>query len=462
MRASPDTNTITTPAGGLPRNRFATSFADPVLRNLTKATAISAVSRGVFFALTVLYFTFVVGLSAAEVAIILTLSSAVGVVTALLGGILADRISARRLLLAFVAAEGIALLSYSFATSFVSALAIACVVTAANRGANTVRSAVIGRAFRGSSRVGARAILRTVQNVGVAIGGGLASIPLMLGTPDAYRGSIGIAAALTLASTLVIVRLPRRVDAVRHGKRRSSPSGGVSPWRNPRYVTLTVLSALFGIQFGLAEIGLPLWILHDTNAPAVAISVLLIINTALVIALQIPFSRGTHDIRKAGNAVAIAGACMAIACAIYAATAGVSPAPALALLALAMVAHTFGEILSSAGTWGLSYALADPRRIGEYQGLFAMAFSVGAMFSPLILTVTILNNGTGGWATLALLFLGSALGIRAIARRSSALAASGGDTSLEASVDPENGISIDRENGAEPVAASTPSNSVQR
>ncbi|TFC55452.1 hypothetical protein E3O62_14150 [Cryobacterium sp. TMT2-15-1] len=89
---------------------------------------------------------------------------------------------------------------------------------------------------------------------------------------------------------------------------------------------------------------------------------------------------------------------------------------AFVLLALAMVAHSFGEILSSAGGWGLSYELACPQRIGEYQGLFAMAFSVGSMFTPVILTVTVIENGTAGWAVLGALFLGSALVMWAIAR----------------------------------------------
>lgn len=422
MQKPTATDALSLPDGGPPRSRLGlgTTFADPVLRILATATAVSATSRGVFFTLTVFYFTLVVGLSALEIAIILTFSSAVGVVTSLLGGVLADRVSARKLLVGFVAVEGVALLGYSFAASFVSALVIASVVTGANRGANTVRSAVIGHAFNGSLRVGARAIIRTVQNLGVAVGGGAASIPLLIGTPDAYLVTIVLASSLTLLSTLAILRLPRRVDALHHDRETDAPLPGRSPWRDPRYVVLAVLSALFGIQFGLAEIGLPLWILHHTNAPAVAVSVILIINTALVIALQIPFSRGTQDIRRAGNAVAVGGVCMAVACAIYAATAGLSPVLAFVLLALAMIAHTFGEILSSAGTWGLSYELADPQRIGEYQGLFAMAFSIGSMLTPMILTVTVIESGTAGWAMLAALFLGSALGMWLIARKCAA------------------------------------------
>lgn len=88
------------------------SLADPVLRILVLATLIGRVGRGVFITVTVLYVTFVVGLSAGQTATVLGVSSAVGVGTSYLGGRLADRFSARRLLFALMAAEGLALLCY--------------------------------------------------------------------------------------------------------------------------------------------------------------------------------------------------------------------------------------------------------------------------------------------------------------------------------------------------------------
>jgi len=79
--------------------------------------------------------------------------------------------------------------------------------------------------------------------------------------------------------------------------------------------------------------------------------------------------------------------------------------------------RAFGEILSSAGIWGLSYELADPRSAGAYQGLFAMAFSIGTMVTPAVIAVTVVDNGTAGWVVLGVIFLASSAGIRAIAHR---------------------------------------------
>ena len=93
-----DTGSIHVPERPRPGlfTRLAASVSDPVLRILVSATLISRVGRGIFITVTVLYFTFIVGLAPHEVAIVLAAASGAGVVASLAGGWLADRFSARR------------------------------------------------------------------------------------------------------------------------------------------------------------------------------------------------------------------------------------------------------------------------------------------------------------------------------------------------------------------------------
>jgi hypothetical protein len=92
------------------------------------------------------------------VAIVLAAASARrAVLSSLAGGWLADRISARRLLVVLSAADGIGLICYVFAHDFVSALVIAVLVGAIEQAANSTRMAIIARAFEGDQRVHARA-----------------------------------------------------------------------------------------------------------------------------------------------------------------------------------------------------------------------------------------------------------------------------------------------------------------
>ncbi|WP_224760515.1 MFS transporter [Salinibacterium sp. ZJ450] len=422
---SPDTDSIPLPLESQQtsfRARLSVATSDPVLRALLASTFISKLGRGVFLAVTVLFFTLILGLSAVQIALVLTISGGVGVATSALGGHLADRMSARRLTLAFGIVEGLALGAYAFTSDFVSVLLVACLVTAASQAGSATRSAVIARGLVGRARVGGRAAMHTATNISIAVGSAIAAVPLLIGTDAAFRITLALAGLTAALGSLPLLRLPERVDAPKiepSSERADAASTGVSPYRDRRYLALTALSALFGLQFGLADIGLPLWIVGSTDAPAALVAALLILNTVIVIAFQIPLSRGTHDVRKAGRAMAIAGALMVAACGAYALSGAGPVAFAIALLVVAMIGHSFAEVLSTAGSWGLSFELADVRRAGAYQGVFTMAFSVSSLIAPFALIVAV-SNGPWGWAVLAAVFAASAFGVWLIARRAAA------------------------------------------
>lgn len=417
--------------------RIKDSLADPVLRALFTATAVSRIGRGIFLAVTVLFFTQIIGLSAGQAATVLAVSSACGVVASFLGGWLADRWSARRLAFCFEALGGLMLATYAFADTFLAALVIASAAGFFDTIGHSARSAIIARGFAPDKRVHARAVLRTVTNLSIAGGSGIAAIALALGTGEAYRSVIIGAGILGLLGSLPLLRLPASVDAPSREITPLRTESGVidvattadavraarrdwnrrSPWRDPRYLLLTLLSAIFGMQFGVAELGMPLWVTEHTEAPEVIVAVLLIVNTVLVVLFQVRMSRGTHDIGIAGRITMRAGWLMAAACVIYALAAGLPAWVAILVLIAAMVTHTFAEVLSQAGAWGLSFELADPVRAGAYQGVFGMGFSLGSLAAPIVVNATAITFGLPGWLMLAAIFLASAFGVSAIARR---------------------------------------------
>ncbi|WP_394554665.1 MFS transporter [Agromyces sp. MMS24-JH15] len=408
---------------------------DPVLRILVTATLIGRVGRGIVLTVSVLYFTLIVGLSAGEVAIILSASSAAGVVASFGGGWLADRLPARPLLFAFTALDGLGILGYAAASDFVAALTVGLAVGTFGQAANSARMAILARAFAPETRVHARAVLRTVTNVSIAVGSGIGAIALAIGTPDAYRILLVVAGLAYLLALVRLVRLPASVDlrpeapvgeirtatgsidAVANRRALRRAAAAHSPFRDPRYLLLTALTAVFGMQFGVGELAVPLWITNETDAPVVLVAVLGFINTAIVVCFQVPLSRGTHDLRVAGRVSGIAAWLMAGACAVYATAAGLPAWFAAAVIVLAAIAHAFAEVLSQAGGWGLGFELADPVRVGTYQGVFGAGFSIGAMAAPLVVAGTTESLGTLGWGILAAVFLAAGLGTRAIARR---------------------------------------------
>lgn len=176
------------------------------------------------------------------------------------------------------------------------------------------------------------------------------------------------------------------------------------------------------MQFGLAEMGVPLWISQNTSAPDVLISVVLVINTVCVVLLQVPLSRGTDDPRRAGKIVMTGGVLMSVACTLYALAGGVPMVAAITLLCGAALLHSLAEILSQAGAWGLSFELANPLQAGAYQGMFGMGSALGAMLAPLVVTATVVEHGPLGWAVLGAIFFTSAAGVALIARKTTTTA----------------------------------------
>ncbi|MGO3886560.1 MAG: MFS transporter, partial [Mycetocola sp.] len=410
---------------------------DSTLRRLTITTACDTVGRGTFFALTALYLSQIVGLSALTVGIALTIAGAAGVAASFVGGYLADRLSARSVLIALHLIQGSALVSYLLVSDVVSLTVVAATATASHQAAGAVRSSMIGRAFAGTERVRIRALLRTTTNAGIATGAAIAAIPLAIGTPGAYRTALALSGCLYLVSALLLRPLDRsRVDASRlapavtsvttgpdaHATTATSAEhtpahGETNPFRNRRYLAVTLFCGIIAMHFGMFEVGLPLWIALKTSAPDVLVSAQLLVNTVLVVALQIRLSRVVTSTANAGRTMRFAGILFALSCGLWALSGQLSATAACAILLGTAVLYSIAEILSSAAEWHLSFELANPQSLGAYQGVFGMGTALGAMCAPLLVTGTAIEHGAIGWAILATVFLVASLAVWACVSR---------------------------------------------
>ncbi|WP_217700765.1 MFS transporter [Krasilnikoviella flava] len=411
---------------------------DPVARALTFSTMAFAASTGIFYTVSVLYFTRVVGLSAATVGLGLGIAGGAGVLGSYLAGRWSDRRGAHRVQVWGLVAQALALAAYSFTSDVVSFTAVAVVVSAGRGVQSTARQALLARWFTGPERVDVRARLRVVTNVLIGLGTLAAAVALLIDTAAAYRTAMVATALLLLGAVVPLVTLPRRVPGLAArmlADAPSSPSPSPSPspsdagedgagaaadaphpLRDRTYVASVVLNAVVAMQFGVMTVGVPLWV-ASTDAPTAVVSALLVVNTAVVALLQVRASRGTHDVRGAGRAVRRGALLLAVACVLYAAAGHGSLVAATALLVLAAVAHSLGEVLSEAGGWGMAFELADPRRAGAYQGLSQTGYALAGMAAPVVVTALPIQFGTPGWLALGAIFVVAGAGAALVASR---------------------------------------------
>ncbi|MET8277620.1 MFS transporter [Micromonospora sp. NPDC005174] len=369
-------------------------------RTLTLGTLVKTIGRGLWLVASALFLTRSVGLSATQVGVGLTISALVGVLASTPSGYLADRMGPRGVQVGGLIAAGLltaGLITVRSFPAFVLVGAATALADAVERGA---RGALIAGAIPADQRVHTRAYLRATTNVGISVGAVLGGFAIAADTRAGYLTLILTTAAASLAAAAISVRLPTVAPVA-------------APTRGPRLVALrdrpflafTLLDGLMSMHFSLLTLALPLWIAGHTTAPVWMISVLTLVNTAMVVLLQVRAARGAVTLPGAARASRRAGAVIALACVLFAAS-GALPTPgAIGLLCVGSLAHVIGELWHSAAGWGISFGLAPADAHGQYQGTYGMGYELGKMLAPVVVTSLALGWGVPGWLVLAGLFL---------------------------------------------------------
>ncbi|MFI7680614.1 hypothetical protein [Actinophytocola sp. NPDC049390] len=125
-----------------------------------------------------------------------------------------------------------------------------------------------------------------VTNVGFAVGAAGAGVVLQVDVPAGYMALLLVNSASFAAGVVVLLTMP---DVA-----ASSRSIVLT---DRRYLLVCVLIT----YYALPTVALPLWIVHRTEAPAWTIGALTILNTVLVVLLQVRASRGSETVPGAAR-----------------------------------------------------------------------------------------------------------------------------------------------------------------
>jgi hypothetical protein len=235
-------------------------------------------------------------------------------------------------------------------------------------------------------------------------------VALAFDTRAAYLAVFGLDAITYLVTAVALGRLP-------HVPPVPASADGPAPrvLHDRPYLAATALNSVFAMHFGLIEIAAPLWVAQRTSVPTWFVSVLLLVNTVACVLFQVRLARGRDSVPAAARAYRTAGLFVGSACLAFAAAADRAPWPAAALLLLAAGLHVTGEMLGSAGQWGVSMGLAPAEAQGQYQGLSATGFAASQMLAPLLLTLLCIEWGRPGWLLLAVVLAGTAAALPPVA-----------------------------------------------
>jgi MFS family permease len=368
-------------------------------RLLAAAQLTGSLGDGAFLTCSVLFFTRIAGLTPVQAGLGLTVGWAVGSVAGVPLGHLADRHGARGSAVLLALATGVSILTFVFVRSPLLFVLAACFYGSCQTGLAAVRQALLAALADPARRTRVRARLQSAGNAGLAVGAGLGGLALTADTASAYLTVFVLDAAGFVVTAALLGALP----PVAAFPRTAGPRLAVL--RDRPYALVTLLNAILLLRMPLLSVAIPLWIVERTAAPGWTVSALFVLNTVVVVLFQVRVAARPASIGTAARMVRRSGVLLLASCAAFALSAwGGSPWVAFAVLVAGALVQVLGEMLQSAGSWEIGFALAPADRQGQYQGFFGTGTSVARAIGPVLLTTVVVGWGWPGWLLLGALF----------------------------------------------------------
>jgi MFS family permease len=127
--------------------------------------------------------------------------------------------------------------------------------------------------------------------------------------------------------------------------------------------------------------------------------------------LQVAAARGVSDVPSSVRAEIRAVACFVVSCGIVLVTHDTTGWITIVLVWVGHVTVTGSELFQSAGMCGLVAELSDPERLGDYQGVSSLGYTLGEVWAPALYTFLAMSLGAPGWILIALIVVAAAVAI---------------------------------------------------
>ena len=397
-------------SSGAGRMRKLISAVSPpavIQRVLLVQTFTYSLGTGFYLAGSIVFFSVYVELSAAQISLGLSAAALVTLIAKIPFGMLADRLGGKRSWTVGALGQAVLFGCYPLVTGFWAFLPVVCLAALAATFGQSGRSRYLGEVVPRGERVKVNAYLRSVVNVGLALGTAAAGLLVTVQSRRVIAMIILVNAASFLLDVVLLAFFIKPAPAA-SSPAKTAPSGRAA-LRDRPFVALSVINGIFMSSDLILTVLLPLWILQVTDGPRSMISVLLLINMFMVTFLQVWASSGSDDVAQAARRQRLAGFVIALACIIVPVSAYTNGALTWVTLVVGVVVLTLGELYSSAAAWGLGYGLSPAERRGEYLAVYGWGGSVGEIVGPATLTYVALTIIPGGWLMVSVLFVAGAL-----------------------------------------------------
>lgn len=397
----------------------------PLARRLAVQSLLFATGTGTFMTGSAVFFTQVVGLSAAKVGLGMTIAGVVSFFVAYPMGRLVDRIGAKPMwaLGSFLGALSFAV--WPWLHGFSEYVAMSIVFEIVNNVGQAGYNAYVLNVLPEQERVETQAHLYSALNLGFTVGAAIGGIALAFDNLTVIRWLPLLTTAIGLVNAVRITRLPHPtretavatplatlVEEVGDSDTPTIPSA----LRNRGWLGTSFFTGVLWTNQTLLNVVIPLWLVQRTHAPHWILAWLFGTNTVLCIFLPQFTSRGVATITDALRRARWSTGFFVLSCLITMATHSVAAFWAALLVWLGHVTVTGAELAIGSGTWAFQAKLMDPNHRGEYGGANEVARTLGQWWAPAAYTWLAMEKGDVGWLVIALISVVAVIGLHPSAR----------------------------------------------
>ncbi|WP_413796869.1 MFS transporter [Streptomyces iranensis] len=376
---------------------------------------VNAFGTGFFYPFALLFFAQLSGLSLSTVGAVLTITALAALPGLPAVGVLIDRFGPRRVLI------GAAVLRAGCFVGFVSMhgivpLALFNIAFAVGNRAEQAAVLPLAVGLAGEGQAGRwLALSRVVFNAGIGAGALVAGL-LVVDSPSGFA-VLGVANAASFALTaLLYLRLSPRVPPAPAAAREAGGAVRGRPWRDTPFLYVAGANAVLRTSILVVETALPVFVLRELALPPWTVSLLFIVNTALLTLLQLPVSRFLE--RFCPGPVLAVGGCAFAALYVTVVVVGSAPGPVrLWALLAAMTVYTLGEMAVSQAGLVMLTSLPPQPELGSYMAFNQLFAGVGAALAPFVAAVLLESFPAVLWWALTAMSVLAALLILRLPRR---------------------------------------------
>src|SRR4051794_3874281 len=389
----------------------------PLAGRLGIQSLLFALGEGTFMTGSAVFFTQIVGLTAAQVGLGLTIAGVASFLTAWPAGKLVDRFGPKRMWALSAAGQAGLFALWPLIDGFGKYLAMAVVMEIVGSLGGAAHQAYTIDVLPVDERVISRAYMYSALNVGFTLGSLMGGIALAFDSNTLLHALPWFTTVVFFVNAVAVLRLPNASHDDRTPEERRVKPEGPGPLRNVGWMASTFFVGVLWTNQVLLNLVIPLWLVSETDAPRVLLAFLFGTNTVMCIFLPMAAARGVKDVTTALRAIRVSSVFFVISCLITLYTHDTVGWMTIALVWLGHVTVTGAELYLSAATWSFEAELMDPKRRGEYSGAAELSSTLGKVWAPALYTFLAMSWGSVGWLLIAAIVVGATYGLHPAARR---------------------------------------------